>query len=133
MATQMGSETYVDQDESDVSIDITKYQGMMGSLLYLTVSRPKITFSVSLCACFQANPKESHITTVKRITKYLKRTRLWYPKYSICDLVGYSDSDYTGCKSDRKSISGTFHILRKELISWPCKKKTCVALSIGEA
>ena len=56
MNTPMGSGTYVDQDESGTPIDITKYRGMIGSLLYLTVSRPDIMFSVCLCARFQANP-----------------------------------------------------------------------------
>ncbi|XP_050888805.1 secreted RxLR effector protein 161-like [Lathyrus oleraceus] len=125
MSTPMGSETYVDQDESGVSIDITEYQGMIGSLLYLTASRLGIMFSVGLCARFQVNPKESHLTAVKRIMKHLKGTMnvsLWYPKGSICDLVGYSDSDYEGCKTNRKSTSGTCHILGNALVSWACKK-----------
>ena len=106
MNTPMGSGTYVDQDESGVFIDITKYQGMIGSLLYLTTSRRDIMFSVYLCACFQENPKESYLMEVKRIMKYLKGTKnvgLWYPKGSICDLVG------------------TCHILGNASLSWPCK------------
>jgi hypothetical protein len=120
MSTPMGSGTYVDQDESGVSIDITKYRGMIGSLLYLMASRPDIMFSVCLCARFQANPKESHLTAVKRIMKYLKGTTnigLWYPKGSVCKLIGYSDADYAGCKTDRKSTSGTCHILGNALVS----------------
>ena len=65
MNTPMDSGTYVDQDESGTLIDITKYRGMIGSLLYLTASRPDMMFSVCLCACFQANPKESHLMEVK--------------------------------------------------------------------
>ncbi|XP_050876367.1 secreted RxLR effector protein 161-like [Lathyrus oleraceus] len=136
MSTPMGSKTYVDQDESGVSIDITKYQGMIGSLLYLTASHPDIMFSVCLYAQFQANPKESHLTIVKRIMKYLKGTTnvgIWYPKGSICDLVGYSNSDYAGCKTDRKSTSETCHILGNALVSWVCKKQACVSLSTAEA
>ncbi|XP_050915603.1 secreted RxLR effector protein 161-like [Lathyrus oleraceus] len=136
MSTPMGSGSYVDQDESDVSIDIIKYRGMIGSLLYLIASRPDIIFSVCLCARFQANPKESHITAVKRIMKYLKGTTkvgLWYPKGSISKLVGYSDADYAGSKIDRKSTSGTYHILGNALVSWACKKQACVALSTSEA
>ncbi|XP_050914986.1 secreted RxLR effector protein 161-like [Lathyrus oleraceus] len=135
MSTPMGSETYVDQDESGVSIDITKYRGMIGSLLYLKASRPDIMFSVCLCARFQANPKESHLIIVKRIMKYLKGTTnvgLWYPKGSIYNLVGHSDIDYVGSKTDRKSTSGTCHILGNALVSWACKKQACVALSIAE-
>ncbi|XP_050895160.1 secreted RxLR effector protein 161-like [Lathyrus oleraceus] len=136
MSTSMGSGTYVDQDESDTLIDITKYRGMIGSLLYLTTSRPDIMFSVCLCARFQANPKESHLTVVKRIMKYLKGTTnvgLWYPKGSMCNLISYSDVDYAGCKTNRKSMSGTCHILGNVLVSWACKKQACVALSTAEA
>ncbi|XP_058783433.1 secreted RxLR effector protein 161-like [Vicia villosa] len=136
MSTPMGSGIYVDQDVSGVSIDITKYRGMIGSLLYLTVIRPDIMFSVCLCFHFQANPKESHLMAVKGIMKYLKGTTnvgLWYPKGSICDLLGYSDANYVGYKTDRKSISGTCHILENALLSWSCKKQACVALSTAEA
>ncbi|XP_050895881.1 secreted RxLR effector protein 161-like [Lathyrus oleraceus] len=136
MSTPMGSGTYVDQYESGVSIDITKYQGMISSLLYLMANRPDIMFSVCLCARFQENPKESHLIAIKRIMKYLKGTTnvgLWYPKGSICNLVGYSDADYAGSKTDRKSTSGTCHILGNALVSWACKKQACVSLSTAEA
>ncbi|XP_070007862.1 secreted RxLR effector protein 161-like [Nicotiana sylvestris] len=79
---------------------------MVGSLLYLTSSRPHIVFSVGLCARFQANPKESHLTVVKRILRYLKGTTdlyLWYPKCSNFNLVGYVD--YACFLVDRKSTS----------------------------
>ena len=120
MNTPMGSGKYVYQDESGIPIDITMYRSMIGSLLYLTASRPDIMFSVCLCARFQANPKESHLMAVKRIMKYLKGTTnvgLWYPKDSICNLIGYSDTDYVGCKTERKSTSGTCHILGNALVS----------------
>ncbi|XP_050890265.1 secreted RxLR effector protein 161-like [Lathyrus oleraceus] len=136
ISTPMGSGTYVDQDESGVSIDIIKYKGMIGSLLYLTASHSDIMFNVCLCVWFQANPKESHLAAIKRIMEYLKGTTnvgLWYPKGSICDLVGYSDSDYAGCKIDRKSTSGTCHVLGNALVSWACKKQACVALRTTEA
>ena len=136
MSTPMGSGSYVVQDESGVSIDITKYRGMIGSLLYLTVSRPDIMFSVCLCVIFQDNPKESHLTAVNRIMKYLKGTTnvgLWYPKGSVFNLIGYSDADYAGCKTDRKSTSGTCHILGNALVSWACNKQACVSLSTSEA
>ena len=73
---------------------------------------------------------------VKRIMKYLKGTTnvgLWYPKGNICNLIGYSDADYAGCKTDRKSTSGTCHILGNALVSQACKKQACVALSTAEA
>ena len=79
---------------------------MIGRLLYLTVSRPDIMFNVCMCARFQVNPKEAHLIAVKRILRYLKHTPsigLWYPKGATFQLIGYSDSDYAGCKVDRKA------------------------------
>jgi len=58
---------------------------------------------------------------------------LWYPSRSPIYLVGYSDSDFAGCKLDRKSTSGTCHLLGSSLISWHSKKQACVALSTAEA
>ena len=66
-------------------------------------------FSVCMCARFQASPRESHLKATKRILRYLKHTQnisLWYPKGAKFELVGYSDSDYTRCKVERKSTSG---------------------------
>ena len=73
---------------------------------------------------------------VKRILKYLKGTTnvgLWYPSHSPIHLIGYSDSDFAGFKLDRKSTSGTCHLLGSSLISWHSKKQACVALSTAEA
>ncbi|XP_070025024.1 uncharacterized protein [Nicotiana sylvestris] len=81
---------------------------------YLKEEVPDIVFSVGLCARFQANPKESHMTTVKRILRYLKGTtdlRLWYPKGSNFNLVGYVDADYAGFLVDRKNTLGMDHFL----------------------
>ena len=81
------------------------FKGMIGSLMYLTASRPDIKFAVCLCARYQSDPRESHLTAVKRIIRYLKGTPnlgLYYPKCSGFDLKGYTDSDYVGCKMDRK-------------------------------
>ena len=89
-----------------------------------------------VCACFQANPKESHLTTVKRILKYLKGTAyfgLWYSSGASPSLIDYSDVDYGGCKIDKKNTSGTCHLLGCSLVSWHSKKQVCVALSTIEA
>ncbi|GJR18034.1 retrovirus-related pol polyprotein from transposon TNT 1-94 [Tanacetum coccineum] len=101
-------------DESGVFVNETLFKGMIGSLMYLTASRPDIQFSTCLCAKYQANPKESHLVAVKNNFRYLKGTLnlgLWYPKGSGFDLKAYSDSDYVGCNLDRKSISGGCQIL----------------------
>ena len=94
----MPTNGYLDLDEGGNPVDQTLYHSMIGSLLYLTTSRPDILFSVCMCARFQANPKETHLIAVKRILRYLKHTPsigLWYPKGAIFELVGYSNSNYS--------------------------------------
>ncbi|XP_070055289.1 secreted RxLR effector protein 161-like [Nicotiana tomentosiformis] len=114
--TLIATTTKLDTDEPVSSVDQKMYRGMIGSLLYFTASRPDIFFSVGLCARFQINPKESHLTTVKRILRYLKDTTdhyLWYPKGSNFNLVGYADSDYACFLVDKKSTSD----LHKRILS----------------
>ena len=109
---------------------------MIGSLLYLTASRPDIMVSTFLCARFQANPKESHLIAVKHIFKYLKGTPylgIWHPKGTCFDLIGYTDSDFAGCKIDRKSTSGSCQFLGRRLVSWYRKKQHSVSTSTAEA
>jgi hypothetical protein len=92
--------------------------------------------SVCMCARFQANPKEVHLSAVKKIMRYLVYTPkfgLWYPKRSTFDLIGYSDTDYARCKIDRKSTLGTCQFLGRSLVSWASMKQNSVALSTAEA
>ena len=133
--TPMPTNGHLDLDEGCNTVDQTLYRSMTGSLLYLTASRLDIIFSVCMCARFQANPKEAHMVPVKRIFRYLKHTPsigLWYPKGARFQLVGYSDSDYVGCKIDRKSTSRGCHLLGRSLVSWTSKKQNSVALSTIE-
>jgi uncharacterized protein YjfI (DUF2170 family) len=84
--TPMGTNGHLDLDIGGKSVDQKEYQSMIGSLLYLCVSRPDIMLSVCMCARFQANPMEVHLRAVKRIMRYLVYTPkfgLWYPKGSI--------------------------------------------------
>jgi hypothetical protein len=85
---------------------------MIGSLLYLCVSRPDIMLSVCMCARYQFDPRECHLVVVKQILRYLV-----YSNGFIFDLIGYSDSNYAGCKVDRKSTSGTCQFLGRSLVS----------------
>ena len=135
-STPIPSSCYMDANAAGKNVDQTKYRELIGSLLYLTTSMLDIMFVVCLCARYQANPKESQFKAAKRIMKYLKGTSsvgLWYPSHSPIHLIGYSDSDFAGCKLDRKSTSGTCHLLGSSLISWHSKKQACVALSTAEA
>ncbi|GJX26619.1 retrovirus-related pol polyprotein from transposon TNT 1-94 [Tanacetum coccineum] len=125
-----------EKDEECESVDSTKYRGMIGSLLYLTASRPDIMFSVCLCARFQEALKTSHLEAVKRIFRYIKGTThlgLWYPKRTDIETVLYADSDHAGDYVDRKSISGICTFVGCCLTSWFSKKQTALAISTTEA
>ncbi|GJZ53014.1 putative ribonuclease H-like domain-containing protein [Tanacetum coccineum] len=124
------------KDEDDEEVDVYLYRSMIGSLMYLTSSRPDIMFTVCACARYQVNPKLSHLHAVKRIFRYLKgqpKLGLWYPKDSTFDLVAYTDSDYARASLDRKSTTRGCQFLEYRLISWQCKKQTVVANSTTEA
>ncbi|GKB62879.1 putative ribonuclease H-like domain-containing protein, partial [Tanacetum coccineum] len=113
------------KDENGEDIDEHMYRSMIGSLMYLTSSRPDIMFIVCACARYQVNPKVSHLYAVKRIFRYLKgqpKLGLWYPKDSPFDLVAYTNSDYARESLDRKSTTGGYQFLGCRLISWQCKK-----------
>ena len=130
--TPISTATKLDLDPKGKRVDQSVYRGMVGSLLYLTTSRPDIMYSTCLCARFQADPKESHLIAIKRIFRYLKGTPdlgLWYPKDSGFELIGYSDSDYAGCRIDRKSTTGSCQFLGGRLVSWFSKKQHSVSNS----
>ena len=87
------------------SVDSSLYRSIIGSLLYLTTSRPDISYSVGMCARYQANPKESHMIALKRIIKYVKATADfggWYRKDTNDVLVGYSVVNWAGNADDKK-------------------------------
>ncbi|KAH9801517.1 Integrase catalytic domain-containing protein [Citrus sinensis] len=101
-STPMSTTIKLDNDEKGKELDIKTYRGMIGSLLYLTASRPDIMFCVCLCARFQSYPKESHMLAVKRIFRYLIGTinlGLWYPRGTHINLTCYSDADFAGYKT----------------------------------
>ncbi|GJV78108.1 hypothetical protein Tco_1509692 [Tanacetum coccineum] len=135
-STPMETSKPLMKDENAEDVDVHLYRLMIGSLMYLTSSRPDIMFVVCACARFQVTPKVSYLHVVKRIFRYLKgqlKLGLWYPKDSPFDLEAYSDSDYAGASLDRKSTTGGCQFLGNRLISWQCKKQTIVANSTTEA
>ncbi|GJU91387.1 putative ribonuclease H-like domain-containing protein [Tanacetum coccineum] len=135
-STPMETQKPLLKDEDGEEVDVHMYSSMIGSLMYLTSSRPDIMFAVYACARYQVNPKVSHLHAVKRIFRYLKgqlKLGLWYLKDSPFDLVAYTDSDYAGANMDRKSTTGGCQFLGCRLISWQCKKQTVVANSTTKA
>ncbi|KAJ9552305.1 hypothetical protein OSB04_016350 [Centaurea solstitialis] len=135
-STSMETHKHLTADVEGEEVEVHNYRSMIGSLMYLTASRPNIMFVVCVCARYQVRPKESHLHAVKRIFKYLKgqpRLGLWYPNDSSFDLVAYTDSDYGGANLDRKSTSGGCQFLGGRLVSWQCKKQTTISQSTIEA
>ncbi|KAI3746688.1 hypothetical protein L6452_09127 [Arctium lappa] len=133
MKTPMAIGTLLDADLSGKPVDQKVYRSMIGSLLYLTASRPDIMFS---SVRYQSNPKESRFNAVKRILRYLKGTPnlgLWYPKDSRFDLTAFTDADHAGCKLDRKSTSGSCQFIGDKLVSWTTKKQNYVSTFTAEA
>ncbi|WVZ75637.1 hypothetical protein U9M48_023674 [Paspalum notatum var. saurae] len=121
MTTPMSTNTALDEDEDGEVVDQKEFRGMIGSLLYLTATRPDIQFAVCLCARYQASPRTSHSQAVKRISG------------SSLSLRGFSDADHAGCRIDRKSTSSTCQLLGTSLVSWSSRKQASVALSTTEA
>nr|GEV12996.1 hypothetical protein [Tanacetum cinerariifolium] len=128
---------HLDADLSGTPVDETKYQSIVGALMYLTASRPDIVHATCYCARYQAKPTEKHFTAVKRIFRYLKYTihiGLWYPKDTGFELTAFSDSDHTGCLDSCKSTSGGIQFLGGDkLVSWSSKKQDCTSMSSAEA
>nr|GEX89057.1 hypothetical protein [Tanacetum cinerariifolium] len=135
-STLIDTEKPLLKDLDGEDVDVHTYRSMIGSLMYLTSSRPDFIITVCACARFQVTLKASHLHAVKKIFRYLKgkpHLGLWYPKCSPFDLVAFSDSDYAGASPDRKSTTRGCQSLGCRLISWQCKKQTVVATSSIEA
>ncbi|GKE19918.1 retrovirus-related pol polyprotein from transposon TNT 1-94, partial [Tanacetum coccineum] len=121
--------------ETSDSVD-THYRGMVGTLMYLTASRPDLTFAVCMCARYQAKPTEKHLHAIKRIFKYLRGTvnrGLWYPTDSSIALTAYADADHKVCQDTRRSTSESMQLLGDKLISWSSKRQKSAAISSTEA
>ncbi|GKA53269.1 retrovirus-related pol polyprotein from transposon TNT 1-94 [Tanacetum coccineum] len=134
--TPMAERPDLDEDKGGKLIDPTRFRGMVGSLMYLSASRPDIVFAVCMCARYQAKPTEMHLTAIKRIFRYLKGTihmGLWYPKDSGFELKAFADADYAGCHDTRRSTSGSAQFLGHRLVSWSSKKQKSTAISTTEA
>ncbi|GJX71306.1 putative ribonuclease H-like domain-containing protein [Tanacetum coccineum] len=117
-STPMETNKALTKDEDGKDVDIHLYRLMIGSLMYLTSSRPDIMFSVCACSRFQVQPKVFHLNVVKRIFRYLKgqsKLGLWYPKDSPFILEAFLDSDYAGASLDRKSTTGVLWIQNQML------------------
>ncbi|GJV31895.1 retrovirus-related pol polyprotein from transposon TNT 1-94 [Tanacetum coccineum] len=131
--TPMTENKKLDEDLQGKQVDATLYRGMIGSLMYLTASRPDLNYVVCLCARYQAKPTEKHLQTVKRIFRYLNGTinmGLWYSKDTDMSLTAYADADHAGCQDTRRSTSGSAQFLGDKLVSWSSKKQKALPYRI---
>ncbi|GKE30560.1 hypothetical protein Tco_1445944 [Tanacetum coccineum] len=126
----------MDEDLHGKQVDATLYRIMIGSLMYLTSSRPDLIYAVYLCARYQAKPIEKHLQAVKWIFRYLKKTinmGLWYSKDTGMSLTAYADADHAGCQDTRRCTSGSAQFLGDKLVSWSSKKQKCTDISSTKA
>ncbi|GJT84393.1 putative ribonuclease H-like domain-containing protein [Tanacetum coccineum] len=117
--TPMVDRLKLDEDLMGTPVDQTRFRGMVGSLMYLTASRPDLVFAVCMCARYQAKPTKKHFEAIKRVFRYLKGTihmGLWYPKDNAMSLTAYADADHAGCQDSRRSTSGSAQFLLE--IDW---------------
>ncbi|GJS80291.1 retrovirus-related pol polyprotein from transposon TNT 1-94 [Tanacetum coccineum] len=134
--TPMVERTKLDEDLSGIPVDQTQYRSMIGSLMYLTASRPDLVFAVCMCARYQSKPTKRHLEAIKRVFRYLQGTinmGLWYPKDTAMALTAYADADHAGCQDTRRSTSGSAQFLGDKLVSWSSKKQTSTSISSTEA
>nr|GEW98482.1 integrase, catalytic region, zinc finger, CCHC-type, peptidase aspartic, catalytic [Tanacetum cinerariifolium] len=108
--TPMVDRLKLDEDLSGTPVDQARFRSMVGSLIYLTASRPDLVFAICMCARYQAKPTKKHLEALKRVFRYLKGTinwGLWYPKDTAMALTAYADADHAGCQDTRRSTSGS--------------------------
>ncbi|GKD07036.1 hypothetical protein Tco_1186721 [Tanacetum coccineum] len=128
----MVEKSKLDEDLQGTPVYATLYRGMIGSLMYLTSSRPDLIYTVCLCARYQEKPTEKHLNAVKRVFRYLKETinmGLWYSKDTGMYLTVYADADHVGCQDTRRGTSGSAQFLGDKLVTWSSKKQKSIAIS----
>nr|GFA86782.1 retrovirus-related Pol polyprotein from transposon TNT 1-94 [Tanacetum cinerariifolium] len=134
--TPMMDRLKLDEDPSGIPVDQTRFRSMVGSLIYLTASRPDLVFAVCMCARYQAKPAKKHLKALKRVFQYLKGTInrvLCYPKDTAMALTAYADANHAGCQDTRRSTSESSQFLSNKLVSWSSKKQHNTAISTTKA
>ncbi|GJY54245.1 retrotransposon protein, putative, ty1-copia subclass [Tanacetum coccineum] len=130
--TPMVEKSKLDEDLQGKPVYATLYCGMIGSLMYLTSSRPDLIYAVCVCARYQEKPTKKHLNAVKWVFRYLKGTinmGLWYSNDTGMSLTVYANADHAGCQDTRRSTSGSAQFLGDILVSWSSKKQKSIAIS----
>lgn len=125
----------ISQDDDPVLNDSSSYQRLVGKLIYLTMTRPDISYAVQTLSQFMHQPKRSHLDVALKVMKYLKKCpglRILLSKKCDMRMTAYCDADYTTCPISQRSITGYCIKLRESLLSWKTKKQATVSLSSAE-
>ena len=136
ISTPMDPNVRLQEDEGNDLEDMTMYRQLVGSLIYLTLTRPDISYPVGVVSRYMSKPKKPHLDAVKHILRYVKGTinfGIMYKKTIDCQVMGYCDADYAGDSCTRRSTTGYFFSLGSGAISWFSKRQPTVALSSTEA
>ena len=122
--------------ENQGPADKDKYQRLVGRLIYLSHTRPDIAYAVSVLSQFMHSPGKIHMHAIFRVLRYLKSSPgkgLFFVRNNDYKITGYTDADWAGDQTDRKSTSGYFMFVGKNLVTWRSKKQKVVARSSVEA
>ncbi|XP_074363907.1 secreted RxLR effector protein 161-like [Apium graveolens] len=136
MATPLAANEKLMKDDGGRKVDRTLYRSIVGSLMYLTATRPDIMFASSLLSRYMQDPSEVHLGAAKRVLRYIKGTVAYGIKYfkgEELKLIGFCDSDWAGCRDDMKSTTGFVFSFDSGAFSWQSKKQDSVAQSSAEA
>ncbi|CAH9134340.1 unnamed protein product [Cuscuta epithymum] len=135
--TPLATRTSLSPTDGELFADATEYRSMVGTLQYLTLTRPDITYVVHLVSQFMHAPRTTHLVAVKRISRYLQGTLdhgLWLrPTSRATCVLAYSDADWAGCPDTSRSTTGFAVFLGPNLVSWKSKKQPTVSKSSTEA
>ncbi|GJX82480.1 retrovirus-related pol polyprotein from transposon TNT 1-94 [Tanacetum coccineum] len=134
--TPMVDQLKLDEDPLGIPVDHTRFRSMVGSLMYLTASRPDLVFAICMCARYQASPTKKHLEALKRVFRYLRGTinwGLWYPKDTAMALTAYADANHASCQDTRRSTSRSAQFFGDKLVSWSSKKQKSTTISTTKA
>ncbi|XP_075515853.1 uncharacterized protein LOC142550661 [Primulina tabacum] len=122
--------------EGDILKNPTHYRRLVGKLIYLTITRPEISFAFNTLSQFMQQPRQPHLDAVHRLLRFLKNSLgqgLLFPSKNDLNLVGFCDADWAGDTTTRRSVTGYCVFLGKAIISWKSKKQATVSISSAEA
>ncbi|KAK6147652.1 hypothetical protein DH2020_018564 [Rehmannia glutinosa] len=135
-STPMDSKSYFSPKDSPSLVDPSVYRRLVGRLLYLTITRPELSYRIQYLSQYMSQPTDYHLSSAHRVLRYVKANPgkgIFYPSASSLQLKAYSDADWAKCTDTRRSISGYAIYLGEALISWKAKKQPTISRSSIEA